>query len=145
MNVLNVVSFSEDQTYNLAKKLAPSFIPGNIIVLRGSLGSGKTVFVRGLAAGRGIDENKVNSPSYTFVNEYPAEVPLYHFDLYRLHEESDLYEIGWDEYINRNGIIVIEWGEKAGDYLPEKYYDIEFIILSENEREINITLVTSDD
>ncbi|MEA3297726.1 MAG: tRNA (adenosine(37)-N6)-threonylcarbamoyltransferase complex ATPase subunit type 1 TsaE, partial [candidate division Zixibacteria bacterium] len=93
---LNIISHSEAETLALAGKLAPLFRPGNVLVLSGSLGSGKTVFVRGLAKALGHDENLVNSPSFTIVNEYPGEKPLYHFDLYRVQDPGELYEIGWD-------------------------------------------------
>ena len=141
MRILQAVSHSEDQTRDLAGKLAASFLPGNVIVLQGQLGSGKTVFVKGMAVALGLDEKLVNSPSYTFVNEYPGEKPLYHLDLYRLKDPAELREIGWDEYLGRNGLVVVEWGEKAKSLLPKKYYLIIFRIVSESEREIDITLV----
>lgn len=140
---MSITSHSEEQTQALAKKLAASFKSGDVICLSGRLGAGKTVFVRGLAAALNIDENAVNSPSFTFVNEYPGETPLYHFDLYRIDDPSELYEIGWDEYLGREGLTVVEWGEKAGEFLPPRYYLIELEIVSENEREIKISLVQS--
>ena len=141
MRILQAVSHAEDQTRALAGKLVASFVPGDVIVLQGQLGSGKTVFVKGLAAALGLDEKLVNSPSYTFVNEYPGEKPLYHLDLYRLKDLTELREIGWDEYMGRNGLMVVEWGEKAKSLLPKRYYLIVFRIVSESEREIDITLV----
>jgi len=141
VRILQAVSHAEDQTRALAGKLAKSFVPGDVIVLQGQLGSGKTVFVKGLAAALGLDEKLVNSPSYTFVNEYPGEKPLYHLDLYRLKDIAELREIGWDEYMGRNGLMVVEWGEKAKSLLPKRYYLIIFRIVSESEREIDITLV----
>ena len=141
MKVLNIISHSEKQTVALAKKLAPSFKRGEVISLTGPLGSGKTVFVKGLAGALKFDEAEVSSPSFTFVNEYLGELPLYHFDLYRLKDPSELYEIGWDEYLGREGLVVVEWGEKAEGMLPARYYQIDFRIISENEREINISLV----
>jgi len=143
VKVLSITSYSEEQTIALAKKLAPTFKKGDVVCLTGSLGAGKTVFVRGLAAALGIDENDVNSPSFTFVNEYPGETPIFHFDLYRINDPSELYEIGWDEYLGREGLTVVEWGEKAGELLPQRYYSIEFGIISETEREISISLVQS--
>ena len=143
MKILSITSHSEEQTIALAKKLVASFKKGDVVCLTGSLGAGKTVFVRGLAAALDIDENNVNSPSFTFVNEYPGETPIYHFDLYRINDPSELYEIGWDEYLGREGLMVVEWGEKAGELLPPRYYSIEFWIISETEREINISLVQS--
>ena len=139
--VLNITSHNETETLALAQKLAAGFKPGDVVVLTGPLGAGKTVFVRGLAAGLGLDSDNVNSPSFTIVNEYPGQHPLYHFDLYRIGDPMELYEIGWDEYQGRDGLIVVEWGEKAGDLLPPVYYLIEFAVKSDQEREINISLV----
>jgi tRNA threonylcarbamoyladenosine biosynthesis protein TsaE len=141
VRVLSIISHSEDQTAVLAQKLAASFVAGDVLVLSGQLGSGKTTFVRALVKARGIDENLVRSPSFTFVNEYGGEPPMYHFDLYRLGDISELYEIGWDEYLGRNGVMMVEWGERAEDLLPPTYYLIEFAIVSERERQINISRI----
>ncbi|MEW6412532.1 MAG: tRNA (adenosine(37)-N6)-threonylcarbamoyltransferase complex ATPase subunit type 1 TsaE [Candidatus Zixiibacteriota bacterium] len=143
--MLNIISHSEEETLALASKLALLFKPGDVLVLTGVLGAGKTVFVRGLAAAMGIDESIVNSPSFTLVNEYQGEKTLYHFDLYRLGDSSELYEIGWDEYLSRDGLVVVEWGEKAAGYLPERYYQMEFGIVNETDREINISFVNGGD
>lgn len=141
MPALQVVSHSEQQTEALAEKLAGSFAPGDVVVLTGPLGAGKTAFVRGLAKGLGMKPEVVNSPSYTFVNEYRGEKPLYHFDLYRIHDNSELFEIGWEEYQSRGGLMVVEWGEKAEELLPDRYYQLNFAIVSDTEREISILLV----
>lgn len=125
----------------LAGKLAMSFVEGDVLILKGALGSGKTTFVRALAAGRGIDESLVTSPSYTFVNEYGGDPPLYHLDLYRLGDVSELLEIGWDEYLGREGIVLVEWGDKAADLLPERYYLLEFGIIDAERRQIDLSLV----
>jgi len=140
-SILNITSHSEQETAALAKKLAASFKPRDVLVLSGPLGSGKTVFVHGLAEGIGLKKEDVSSPSFTIVNEYKGESELYHFDLYRINDPFELYEAGWDEYLNRDGIIVVEWGEKAGDFLPSRYYLLEFEIRNEHDREINISLV----
>jgi tRNA threonylcarbamoyladenosine biosynthesis protein TsaE len=143
--VLNIVSHSEQQTFELAAKLAGTyFSSGDVLVLTGELGAGKTVFVRGLAKGLGLDENLVSSPSFTFVNEYPGSKPLYHIDLYRLHDLAELREIGWHEYLSRDGIVVIEWGEKAREMLPARYYQLNFHIVDEHQRQINISFVGND-
>ncbi len=141
MAILSITSHSEQETFALAKRLAPSFKPGDLIVLEGSLGAGKTVFVRGMAAGLGLDEHLVTSPSFGLVNEYPGTNPLYHFDLYRVDDIRELYEIGWEEYLCRNGIVVVEWGDRAKEFLPRQYYRAEFAIVSEEERIIEIALV----
>ncbi|UCE25937.1 MAG: tRNA (adenosine(37)-N6)-threonylcarbamoyltransferase complex ATPase subunit type 1 TsaE [Candidatus Zixiibacteriota bacterium] len=139
--MLNITSHSEDETLALAGKLASLFKPGDVLVLTGVLGAGKTVFVKGLATAMGIDESLVNSPSFTIVNEYAGERPMYHFDLYRLADVSELNEIGWDDYLGCEGIIVIEWGEKAREYLPTQYYQVDFGIIDEQQREIDISYV----
>lgn len=139
--ILNIVSHSETETVGLAEKLGKLFRPGDMLILVGELGSGKTVFVRGLATGLGLDPDRVNSPSYTVVNEYPGDKPLYHLDLYRIADPSELYEIGWDDYRDRPGITVVEWGEKAEGMLPPAYYRITFEIQDEDSRGIEIEYV----
>lgn len=141
MKALSIISHSEAETFALAKRLSTSFSVGEVVVLTGPLGAGKTVFVRGLAAGRGIEESVVSSPSFGFINEYPGTSPVYHFDLYRLKSVDELYEIGWDEYLLRPGLIVIEWGERAAELLPERYYLVQMNIVDTDQREIQISLV----
>lgn len=140
---MKIVSHSESETHALASKLVPLFKPGDLLVLKGELGAGKTVFVRGLAEALGLDAEAVNSPSYTIVNEYLGERPLFHFDLYRLQDPSELYEIGWDDYLQRQGLIVVEWGDKAAECLPSAYYLLDFSIVDEQTRQINLTHVKS--
>lgn len=138
---MNITSHSEEETLALAGKLAGLLRPGDVLVLTGVLGAGKTVFVRGLASALGIDEELVNSPSFTLINEYVGERILYHFDLYRLGDTSELHEIGWEDYLNRDGLVVVEWGEKAEGLLPPCYYRVEFGIVDELQREINISYI----
>ncbi|PWB68514.1 tRNA (adenosine(37)-N6)-threonylcarbamoyltransferase complex ATPase subunit type 1 TsaE [candidate division GN15 bacterium] len=141
MKALSIISHSEAETFALARRLSSSFADGEVVVLTGPLGAGKTVFVRGLAAGRKIAEAAVSSPSFGFVNEYPGTSPVYHFDLYRLNNLNELSEIGWDDYLQRPGLIVIEWGEKAAEYLPSRYYLVQIAMVDEEQREIEISLV----
>ncbi len=138
---LDIVSHSEKQTLTLATRLAPHLRRPDVVILSGELGSGKTLFVRGLALALKIDEQLVHSPSFTMVNEYPGRYPLFHFDLYRLTDPSELYELGWDDYLQREGLVVIEWGEKAGDLIPDVYYRICFTIVGEYRRRISVSLV----
>lgn len=140
---LEIISHSEPETEALAQALTAGFTAGDLIVLSGSLGAGKTVFVRGLAKAMGIDPTSVSSPSFTIVNEYPAQVPLYHFDLYRLKDVDELYEVGWDDYLIRPGLVVVEWGEKASEKLPPAYYRINFERLNDSDRKITVTRVQS--
>ncbi len=123
--------------------MAAMFPDGSLVVLSGELGAGKTVFVKGLARGMGIEKDTATSPTFNIVHEYRGERELYHFDLYRLRDTSELVEIGWDDYLERQGVAVVEWGEKAGVLLPQKYYLVEINSLNddENEREINVSLI----
>lgn len=139
--ILNILSHSEEETCGLAEKLVPTLRPNDMLVLSGELGSGKTVFVRGLAAGLGLDSSKITSPSFAIVHEYPGSRPLFHFDLYRVAHSDELYEVGWEEYLNRDGLVVVEWGEKAAELLPDNYYLIEFTIAGDSDRKICISIV----
>ena len=138
---LEIVSHGEAETHALASKLVPLLKPGDLLVLKGELGAGKTVFVRGLAEALGLDMDTVNSPSYTIVNEYLGERPLFHFDLYRVQDPSELYEIGWDDYLQRQGLIVVEWGDNTAECLSSTYYMVDFCIVDETTRLINLTHV----
>jgi len=142
--VLQIISHSEDETLALAEKILQLLTPNDVVVLTGELGAGKTLFTRGLAKGLGIDDMTVNSPSYTIVNEYQGEKPMYHFDLYRLGDSSELVEIGWDDYLEKDGLVVVEWGERANEFLPKKYFKIEFTMINEKEREICISLENNE-
>jgi tRNA threonylcarbamoyladenosine biosynthesis protein TsaE len=130
---------SAEQTMSLGFKLAGILNSGDLIVLTGPLGAGKTCLVKGIAKGLGIPEDEVNSPSYTLVNEYHGKIMLYHFDLYRLENESELYNIGWDDYLMREGIIAVEWGERAGGFLPDKHISVNIKITAETGRELKVT------
>ncbi|KAA3636010.1 MAG: tRNA (adenosine(37)-N6)-threonylcarbamoyltransferase complex ATPase subunit type 1 TsaE [Calditrichaeota bacterium] len=138
--VLKIVSHSERETELLAQKILSFLTPQDVLILSGELGAGKTLFVRGLAKALGLNIDEVNSPSYTIVNEYPGEKAMYHFDLYRMADTSELVEIGWDDYLLKEGLVVVEWGERAEDFLPDRYFLIEFTILTETERELSISL-----
>lgn len=104
------------QTQAVARELAARLEPGAVIALSGPMGAGKTAFCGGLAQGLGID-GPITSPTYTIVNEYRGRLPLFHFDLYRLGGPEDLYEIGWEDYLAREGVCVVEWPEIAEDEL----------------------------
>ena len=102
-----------EQTEELGAALAQRLSPGDVAAFYGDLGAGKTAFVRGMARGLGIRE-PVTSPTYTIVNEYlSGRIPLFHFDLYRLSGPDDLFDIGWEDYLERGGICAVEWSERA--------------------------------
>ena len=107
------VTNSERETFLLAKKLSQGFEGDEVVFLEGELGTGKTVFAKGLAAGLGFkDFHQVCSPSYTLVNIYQAKFPIYHIDLYRLEKDSEIMDLGWEDYLGQ-GVIIVEWAEKV--------------------------------
>lgn len=115
---MEFISNSAEDTYAIAAKFSEQLKKGDIITLDGDLGAGKTAFVRGLADGLGISDMVV-SPTFTIVNEYShGEIALYHFDVYRLECDDDLYDIGWDYYSDGRGICVVEWS----CIMPEVFY-----------------------
>ena len=117
-------SNSERETYELGFSLGAEAKPGEIYCLDGDLGAGKTVFAKGFAAGLKIDE-PITSPTFTIVKEYvDGRLPLYHFDVYRVHSEEDLFEIGYEEYFFGNGVCFVEWADFIGELLPEKIYKV---------------------
>ncbi|MBO5348924.1 MAG: tRNA (adenosine(37)-N6)-threonylcarbamoyltransferase complex ATPase subunit type 1 TsaE [Clostridia bacterium] len=122
----NFISKSEKDTINFAKNLASKLQKGDIIILTGELGSGKTKFTQGFLEFFGL-ENEISSPTFTIVNEYNAQnnINIYHFDVYRLSDIDEFYAIGGEEYFE-NGICIIEWGEIIKDALPKDYIHITF-------------------
>ncbi len=126
------VSKNENDTIEFANNLASLLKNGNIIVLSGDLGSGKTKFTQGILKHFGL-EDEISSPTFTIVNEYHKdETNIYHFDVYRLADSDEFYAIGGDEYLN-NGICIIEWGEIIEDILPNDYIKIVFTKDAKNE------------
>ncbi len=124
-------SHSESDTYNFAKKTAADIEAGTIICMYGDLGAGKTVFVKGIADGLGIKEY-ITSPTFTIMNKYDARLTLYHFDLYRISDSEELYQIGFDECLESDGVCIIEWAELAEDVIPKTGYDV-IITKDEND------------
>lgn len=137
-------SKSENDTLSFAKKFASKLNKKDVIVLSGNLGSGKTKFTEGILSFFGL-ENEISSPTFTIVNEYSKDdIKIYHFDVYRLEDSSEFYEIGGDEYYE-NGICIIEWGEIIEDALPNDYIKIDFSrnLDDENSRTLNIQSIGS--
>lgn len=137
------VSHSEDETIKFAEQYAKQLHVGDVIILSGELGSGKTKFVQGVLRHFNM-ENEISSPTFTIVNEYISEkTKIYHFDLYRLADIEEFYAIGGDEYL-QNGICIFEWGEILEKDLP-KYTKIKFTKGTDdvNERTLNIEEVTN--
>ena len=112
------ISHGEAETEDLGRRLAAVLRPGAVAAYRGDLGMGKTAFTRGLARGLGY-EGRVTSPTFTIVNEYEGRIPLFHFDMYRLEGPEDLFDIGWEDYLDRGGVCAVEWSERVAEALPE--------------------------
>ena len=130
-------TFSPAETEKLGACLAEKLTAGTILAYRGDLGAGKTAFTRGLAKGLGCKE-LVTSPTYTIVNEYlGGRLPLFHFDMYRLGSSDDLWDIGWEDYLDRNGICAVEWSENVDDAMEDAIY-ITIEKLGEDARRITI-------
>lgn len=108
---------SVEETWALARELAKELKPGDIVCLEGDLGAGKTTFTQGLAAALGVP-GRVNSPTFCIVQEHQGEILLVHMDLYRLHDEADVEAIGWEDYLARGAILVVEWPDRAGSLIP---------------------------
>ena len=135
---------SPTETETVGAALAQRLTPGAVIAYRGDLGAGKTAFTRGLARGLGI-QDPVTSPTYTIVNEYlGGRIPLFHFDMYRLHSADDLFDIGWDDYLERGGVCAVEWSENVEDAL-ENPITVTIEKLGEESRKITITGGEIDD
>ena len=134
---MEFITNSPQQTEALGAALGKLLTAGTILAYRGDLGAGKTAFTRGLARGLGCTE-LVTSPTYTIVNEYlSGRLPLFHFDMYRLHSSDDLWDIGWEDYLERGGICAVEWSENVADAM-ENAISVCVEKLGEDQRRITI-------
>ena len=134
-----VTTDSPEQTQYIAEQMAKRLQPGDVIAFTGDLGAGKTAFTAGLARGLGITE-RVTSPTYTIVNEYlSGRLPLFHFDMYRLSDSEELFDIGWEDYLARGGVCAVEWSENVSDALENAILvQISVDPSGENRRRIEI-------
>ena len=142
MKNFKYISHSENDTMNFAKKLASKLKVGDVVVLSGELGAGKTKFTEGFLSYFGL-EKEISSPTFTIVNEYKnKDIDIYHFDVYRLEDVDEFYAIGGDEYFN-SGICIIEWGELIKEALPPKYIEIIFSKNNsdENSRTLDVNFI----
>ena len=134
---MEYITYSPAQTEAVGAALAKVLLPGSVIAYRGDLGAGKTAFTRGLARGLGIRES-VTSPTYTIVNEYlSGRMPLFHFDMYRLGSEDELFDIGWEDYLERGGVCAVEWSENVWGAMEDAIV-VTISRLDEDTRKIEI-------
>ena len=133
--VITLTSKSPEETRAIGERLGKLAEPGDIYILTGKLGAGKTVLTQGIALGLGITDC-VLSPTFVLIRELKGRLPLYHVDLYRLDRIEEISELGLDDYLYGSGITVIEWGEKAGKFIPDDYLTIRLDSVSEHERRL---------
>ena len=126
------ISRNESETEKIGESLAARLQAGTVLAYRGGLGAGKTAFTRGLAKGLGC-EGRVTSPTFTIVNEYEGRLPLFHFDMYRLGDEDELFDIGWEDYLNRGGVCAVEWSERVAGALPRETVTVTISRSPKNE------------
>ena len=128
---------NEEKTREIGSKLGELLTPKSVICLIGDLGAGKTTMTQSLARALGVDDY-ITSPTFTIVNEYEGRMPLYHFDVYRIGSSEEMYDIGFDEYIDGDGVCIIEWANLIEDILPDEYLYIE-MNYKETGREMILT------
>ena len=136
---MEYLSHSTAETEAFGEALAVRLKPGDVVAYSGGLGMGKTAFTRGLARGLGCI-GRVTSPTFTIVNEYDGRVPLFHFDMYRLGGEDELFDIGWEEYLDRGGVCAVEWSERVSGALPEGTVKITLERCGEDEEQRRIVV-----
>ena len=135
---MEFITNSPEETEALGERLGRAMQSGTVIAYTGDLGAGKTAFTRGLARGLGAT-GPITSPTYTIVNEYlSGRMPLFHFDMYRLHSSDDLFDIGWEDYLERGGVCAVEWSENVADALVSPL-SVHIEKLGDTARRITIT------
>ena len=132
-------SHNVTETESLGERLAAHLHSGSVVAYFGDLGAGKTAFTRGLARGLGCT-GRVTSPTFTIVNEHEGKIPLFHFDMYRLGDSDELFDIGWEDYLVRGGVCAVEWSERVEDALPEDAVTVTIHRCPENDEWRHITI-----
>ncbi len=138
MGGVEYLSHDVAETEAIGEELARRLRAGSVVAYRGGLGMGKTAFTRGLARGLGC-RGRVTSPTFTIVNEYSGATPLFHFDVYRLDDADALFDIGWDDYLERGGVCAVEWSENVADALGE---DTVYVTIARHEDNENWRRIT---
>ena len=137
-----VVTNSGAETVELGAKLGRLLAPGDFVALVGELGAGKTQFAKGIALGLEVDhDTPVTSPTYTILNIYQGRIPLYHFDLYRLHGAEEVAELGFEEYFFGAGACVVEWAERLGEEMPAQVLTVSLSHAGAEERSVSFSAV----
>lgn len=138
--MMKIISRSEEETIRLGEKIASLLRQGDILCLYGKLGSGKTIFVKGVASGLGLDPKQIISPTFILVRQYQTlRIPLFHFDLYRLNSPEEIFALGYEEYFFDAGITIVEWAQRLKWLLPEEHLRVEFFIKGKNKRQLSFS------
>jgi len=135
--MLKIKTINPEETKALGYKLGKALKGGDVLCLMGDLGAGKTTLTQSIAEGLGVDDY-VTSPTFTLVNEYEGRYPVYHFDVYRLNDIDEVYDIGFEEYVYSNGVTIIEWANMIEEVLPKDRLEATISKGEDNEREILI-------
>jgi len=136
---VQIITNSPDATWALGEKIGKNLEPGTVLALTGDLGSGKTIFVQGLAKGLDVPDNYyITSPTYTLINEYPGRYHLFHVDLYRIGNYADLDDIGLYEILRSDGVVAIEWADKFPKKFITEYLAVHIDILNDKSRKISM-------
>lgn len=134
---LEITTHTVEETEHVGEALAKTLKPYSVVALYGDLGAGKTAFVRGMA--RGLNSpSRVTSPTFTIVNEYSGALELFHFDMYRLGSSEELFDIGWEDYLGRGGVCVVEWSENVSDAFDGTETRVTLEKLSDTDRKITV-------
>ena len=134
-----MITNSEEETILAGERFGKTLVPGDVVAMYGDLGAGKTAFIRGVAKGLGL-HGRVSSPTFTIVNEYLGPTPLFHFDMYRLKSSDELFDIGWEDYLERGGVCIVEWSENVPEAFTPETIRIEIGKIDDSRRNIDIIM-----
>jgi tRNA threonylcarbamoyladenosine biosynthesis protein TsaE len=135
-----IISSGPEETRAIGEAMGRRLRGGTVLALHGELGAGKTCLVQGIARGLGVAPSAgVSSPTFVLINEYRGRLPLFHFDLYRLPNGDELIEMGWEDYLDREGVIAVEWAERMGPLMPGEHVSVHIAITGEDTRTITLS------
>ncbi len=137
-DIKKVITATVAETMHAGEQFGSILNPGDVVLLKGDLGAGKTHFVKGVARSFQISEDEVQSPTFSLIHEYPGKIPLYHIDVYRLQRSGEALEFGLEEYLYGDGICLIEWPERIASLLPKSCWLVEITHVDEKHRQISI-------
>ena len=142
--IMEILTHTVEETELAGQVLSRTLTPGTVVALYGDLGAGKTAFVRGMAKGLN-SPSRVTSPTFTIVNEYSGSLELFHFDMYRLASSEELFDIGWEDYLGRGGVCVVEWSENVSDAFEGTEIKVTIDKLSDTDRRISLEYPQEDE